>query len=370
MRRRNLFGSVAAGIVIVFAMAGCASGETDTDDTSPPDALSEGGITAELIDRAQAEGELVLYHGTGESQTQEWVSAFTDEYGISVVQHRDSSNPLWDRFVQEQRAGQYLTDAIIINNVAQWNSGVEEGWIGHYVPGAGAGHDPEFAEEGYYYPLYVSMQAIGYNTDLVTAEEEAALQAEPLEALTDPVWRGRIAAATPYGSEHTTAMWYIVSDRLSDVYGEEWLQAFAANDPVLYDSSVPMTERLVAGEYAVTFANPDSLLAPPYDNGAPIRWVYPEETVALTWGVGLAENAPHPNAARLFMEWATTAEANESLAAATNGRPTHPDAEDPRTFIGEAWFQESSELWNSWATDETFAADREDFLARWDAHFQ
>lgn len=358
-------------LALALIAAGCGgngdeseapSGGTDTDG----DAEATGGID-ELVEAAQAEGEVVVYHGTAEDTTREWVQAFVDEYGIEVIQHRAASNPLYERFAQESRVGQHQADVVILSDRESFTESIGEEWLAEYVPENHDRFPEELMREPYYYPTYNVQQAVTYNHEQLSDEELEFLESEGFEALADPRFRGRIALAHPLVAQQLAAFHYLLAERLD--LGWDWAEAVAANDPQLYDSSVPMGERLAAGEHAIALALPDSIAAPQFDAGAPVRWIYPEETVVVTWGMAISANAPNPNAARLFVEWATTAEANASIAEITQGGPTHLDAEDRRSILEEDWYEEPDALWADWAVDPEFLENLPDFLEQWSATY-
>src|SRR5690606_34099381 len=137
-------------------------------------------------------------------------------------------------------------------------------------------------------------------------------------------------------------------------YGWDWLEGVAANNPRVVDSSNPQIQSLVQGEEALALAIPSSVAAGQWIQGAPIEFQYPDLTTAVTWMMGISAGAPHPNASRLFMEWATTMEANAAFALLGNGEPTYKGAVDARTFLTEPWYTAPRETWDDWGVDEEF----------------
>ena len=133
-------------------------------------------------------------------------------------------------------------------------------------------------------------------------------------------------------------------------------------------------QNLIAGEYAVAVALTDSLAAPQALQGAPLEFVYPKDTTGGYFATGVVEDAPHPNAARLFMEWATTPDANALYTEITQTVPANSDVTDDRELLSFDWYAEPdvANVWFDFIDDADFldasSADG-DFLSRWSEVF-
>lgn len=360
MRRLALAATAMTTLALVGA---CGSAQPTVSDVA-----AQPGISDELVAAAQDEGEVVVYHTPGNEVTREWVQGFTEEYGIEVTTLRQGSNALMERFNQEARAGQNLADVIYKSDPADLVEAEEQGLLANYTTG-----NAEFFDDGspgYFYPIYTIRYPLAYNSDLLSAEELELIETEGAEALTDPRFRGQIATTNVNVSNTIASFYYSMAERQQEQYGWDWVEGVAANEPTIYDSSSPMADRLVAGEFAIAFPFPDTFIAPMMEAGAPIRWFYAEETVAGSVYAAIANEAPHPNAARLFMEWATSPEAITEVSRLTQGEPTHSDAEDVRTLRDRPWYEPPGELWVDWYDDPEFLGDQEEFNARMADVFQ
>ena len=78
----------------------------------------------------------------------------------------------------------------------------------------------------------------------------------------------------------------------------------------LIQTMVAAGERPVA---VVAFANGVGRLK---RDGAPIDWIAPGPVIGLTCGLAVVKGAPHPNAARLFVDFLLSREGQEILGAA------------------------------------------------------
>lgn len=365
--RRIAAAAVAASALIVAT--GCAA------DPAPSAQTPASGELEELIAAAQSEGELTFYGDANETSLQAWTQKFTEEYGITVNILRLPGSELFQRFSQEMSASQHQADVFSIADRVSMETAVDNGWIAEYTPENADLYPAEQAEAGYFYPVQNGyFQTVAYNPTLLTEEEIEMIREDPIKAAGDPAFKGRVGVNMPQSSQQAAAFYYRYAEGdASDEYGWDALQAIADNDPLFY-SSATLIQNLIAGEYAVAVALTDSLAAPQALQGAPVEFVYPKDTTGGYFAVGSVEEAPHPNASKLFMEWATTPEANAAYTEITQTVPTNSEVPDDREITGLEWYEapDISNVWFDFVTDQEFldasSADG-DFLAEWNEVF-
>jgi iron(III) transport system substrate-binding protein len=105
-----------------------------------------------------------------------------------------------------------------------------------------------------------------------------------------------------------------------------------------------------------------------------VEFVYPKDTTGGYFAVGAVEDAPHPNASKLFMEWATTPDANALYTDITQTVPANSDVEDQRELLDFDWYTDPDidYVWFDFISDEEFlnASSAEgDFLTKWSEVF-
>ncbi len=349
MKCRHL---IALATTLSLVVAGCGGSSSGQDTESLPASAAEAGGLDALVEKAQEEGEVSLYAGTTESSTREWAQAFEDEYGIEVKLYRDGSTTLFQKWAQEVQGGVDNADVVIQNVVQLWDQAQAESWITPYETESFDEYDFDrfFSGgdlTGSVYTLHQSIGAVVWNTDVVTPEQQALLEQDPVAALADPAFRGQVALGDFGGATSAGNVAGIVLDQ-ADEYGWPWLEAVAANDPAIFESQVPIAEQLVKGEYAATFAT-DTLYNSYIEQGAPIQYAYPEPTNSAVWMMALPTDAPHPYAARLFVEWASSAEGHDLMAELGTGAGTRTGWVDERTVADQPWYQEP-DPWYGFAT--------------------
>ncbi|WP_171110085.1 MULTISPECIES: extracellular solute-binding protein [Streptomyces] len=354
------FRSVLVGIAAALSLlsAGCGSSGSGSSENLPKNAADAGGMDA-LVAKAKEEGEVSLYAATTEKSTTAWVEHFEKKYGIQVKLYRDGSTTLFQKWAQEVSGGVDNADIVIQNVYQLWQDAEDKGWITDYRTANYGGYDfakvlPGTGLTGLVYPLHQSIGAVVWNTKVTTPEQEELLREDPLAAMTDPSFKGQIALGDTGGA--TTAGNYAnVILHQSDKYGWKWLQGVADNDPALFESQIPIAEQLVKGEYAVTFGT-DTLYNDYIADGASIEYAYPKPTNAALWMIGLPTATPHPYAARLFMEWATSDEGHDLMAGYGTGTGTRTGWADERAIAKEPWYAEP-EVWYGMATQPELQGD-------------
>jgi iron(III) transport system substrate-binding protein len=363
---KRLTTGIALFTGIALAITGCGGGGDTPQAASSPAATSSPDMDA-LVKAAKAEGEVTFYTGLAQPDAEAWTRDFTDEYGIKVNILRDSSGPLFQRWVTEANAGQHEVDVFLGSDPGAFREADERGLVADYKVTDDAAFDPAYKIAGKSYPIVFQVQPLTWNTSKVTPEEQQQLLTEGVRALTDPRWKGRIALVVPQG----TAIIRAEYARLVDKYGWELLEGIAANQPTLYDSAVPLTDRLVAGEQDVAVFVTSSLTGAQAVKGAPVRFAWDSSQVVGWFGLVVAQDAPHPNAARLFLEWATSKDAVESLAAIRQTVGGRNDVENTAEITKKDWYQplDPSTYVSTWATDPNFDADADAFNSRWSKTF-
>lgn len=329
----------------------------------------------ELVAAAQAEGTLTFYHTTAIDPTATWTAAFTEKYGIETQNVRGPSYPLFDRWLTEERVGQHIADVIQITDTVLIEAAHEEGLIADYTPASGEGIRSEMKKEGVWYTAFVNAMGIAWNTDRVTPEEEQLILEQGWDTLKDPRWKGRIATGTPAsgGSSYSYVYMFLGGER--DTFGPDFVSAMAALEPQVYDSKSPMYDRLAAGEHSIVDQASQSDMGGFYLSGAPVRWTFPSPTPANLTVQTISANAPHPNAAKLFQEWAMSSEGQAAWFEVAGVLSAREDTVDPRKTNGtdwyaETWYSDPENLYIDYLSDPGYVDPAKPIIAEWNAIFQ
>lgn len=311
-------GAFATAALATIALTGC-----NTGDTSP----AEPTATEEANDRvalAQEEGKLTWYTGVNPSSGETVAKAFEDEYGIEVTVVRLTSSQIAQRFQAEVDSGSVEVDVLSTVDVAFFNAMEEADAIRDLTPEELGDIPDEFVLNPAAVQNLAAPMAVPYNTDVLG---EGAI--ESWDDLLKPELKGNIILTDPRGSRAWAQFWTMALNHPD--LGEDYLEAFAAQEYRLVDSGAPGVELLAAGEGAVLVANIVAGIGAVVEAGAPlVNWVAEGPGFGIPTYMSIATEAPNPNAASLFVEWLATEPGSTVLNAAEDA--ISPLGDLPGTF--------------------------------------
>ena len=223
---------------------------------------------------ATHEGILTLYTSLAPTESQPLAAAFEKKYGIKVHLWRGLSEEVVQRTITEAKGRRYTVDVIETN-------GPEMEMIAR-----------EKLLAAPWSPDRLNLFVVGYNTTKVKRTDIPATY----DGFTDPKWKGRIAL------EATDSEWMATLIKTLP-NGMDLVRKLAAMQPALRKGHVLLASLVAAGEVPVGLAMYNSNVETLKRKGAPIDYVPVQPVVARPQGIGVARNAPHPNAAALFAEF-------------------------------------------------------------------
>jgi ABC-type Fe3+ transport system substrate-binding protein len=151
---------------------------------------------------------------------------------------------------------------------------------------------------------------------------------------------------------------------MDKLYGPSFLPRFGANKPKLYASTNAMSQAIVSGEIDMGVTNSFGVIQMA-ETGAPMSGVIPKNVVLYGGNIAVFAKAPHPNAARLFCDFACSAEGQTLINVAGATIPTHPQASAPKAGSLAEWGKTRV---FSQPDYKKILADTPALLAEWDKH--
>ena len=305
-------GYVAAGRAVVCGLVLAFSAPAAAD-------------VAGLYEAAKKEGELTWYTAHTDGETAEAVGrAFSERYpGVKVNVIRTTAQVAYQRLRQEIRSGTAQCDVFSSTDVGHDVALKKEGRFAHYVPENAAKVRPEFQgfdPDGYFYPTSAGLVLITYNTEKVRAEEAPRKWPD----LLDPKWKGKVSVGHP-GFSGYVGTWVVLMRKL---YGWDYFEKLERNKPQIGRSINDTVTMLTSGERLVA-SGPSGTMLKSAEKGNPLAVVYPEDGALLMISPSaVVANAPHPNAARLFLEFLLGVEHAEILVR-NHREPVRPEAKPP-----------------------------------------
>lgn len=116
-----------------------------------------------------------------------------------------------------------------------------------------------------------------------------------------PQFVGKLVTAYPADDDATL----YVFDTIVRKYGWSYMKKYMTQKPNLIESHLGELRSVADGANAVTFDSTSSTTGALKKAGQPIAFAFPTDDVMPTFFVtaGILKNAPHPNAAKLFLDW-------------------------------------------------------------------
>lgn len=309
-------------LVALLALNGCVRevAEPVKEKQATPAPVKSGAASEsdwqKLVDAAKKEGVLSLYTIAGPETRIDIAKAFKDKFGINTEFVSGRGGELAEKLLTERRAGLYLADITIgggttpitqlkpegvlssvkqtfilpeVLDLTKWFQG-KHWWVdkeGTYVLG---------------FTLFTSPYVL-INTDLVKEEELKSYR-----GLLNPKWKDKIIINDPSIAGTGARFFGVVGAK---IMGYDFMRELAKQNPMITRDRRLQVESVARGKYPIGLGAESVSISEFRSAGAPIKDHMPSEGSGLVSGSGnlsLIERAPHPNAAKLFINWFLTKE--------------------------------------------------------------
>ena len=269
---------------------------------------SAGNVAAqskEVLEGARKEGQLVFYSGIPIPDAQAILSALEKKYPfIKTTFYRATGPALVSRIQTEQRAGTHVWDVMNSTGFEPYVL-LEQGYFAKYESSERK-HFPEGHKDndGMWATMYTTPMIVSYNSKLVSAADLPKDYADLLNLK----WKGRL------GMDSSDFEWYA---NLRKVWGTEKAQKFLdglkKQDVRLVQGRALLTELLSGGEIAMLVNNFLQNAIEAKRKGSPVEFLALDPVVSAAGLVGINRLAPHPNAAKLFVDFVLSREGQELI---------------------------------------------------------
>jgi iron(III) transport system substrate-binding protein len=295
-----------------------------------------------LVAAAQKEGKVVILAPPDRQVRQVLPTLFKQRFGIEMDYLGGRSAESASKLRAERDAGVYTVDAVLagiqtmatifyrekmldplppvlmlpeVTDGSKWKSG--KLW---YM-------DPD---QRYILRLFNMTGSLFHlNTNVIKASEIKTAQ-----DLLDPKFRGKIGTHDPTvpgtGSNDAARLWV--------QFGEEFVRKFYVDQkPTIVRDRRQLTDQLIRGSSPIAFGAEEEPIEGLNKDGYKIVRVYslPDLPGSLSAGVGqvaLLSHAPHPNAAKVFVNWIASKEGLAAFARARGEATTRNDI-DEQAFL-------------------------------------
>ena len=268
-------------------------------------AVSVQAAEPALIDAAKKEGEVIWYTTQIITQLVRPVSvAFEKKYGIKVRSTRANSTELSVKIINESRAGRPQSD--VFDGTSTVVPLKKEGFVLQWLPDPAKAYPAPYKDpEGYWVANNLFFLTPGFNTALVPKGTEP----RSYQALLDPKWRGKIAWSTSPTSSGGPGFIGTVLTEMGTEGGMLYLRELSKQRIANIGSAArEVLDQVIAGEYllALQIFNHHTVISA--KKGAPVDWIKMEPVTGTLSVISVHKNAPHPNAAKLLVDFITSPE--------------------------------------------------------------
>ncbi len=311
--------SITIGVIVAIAAA-LSFSVLAVAASTPSAAEWEKTVAA-----AKKEGNVVVSGPNGVEARDALTDGFQKRYpGIRVDYEGSSTREFATRLATERKAGQFLWDVFIhgapetMVHMAVFDP-LEPALLLPDVknPKAWRGGAIEFYDLGKTIMVMTPYQqgTICYNTKLVNAKEFKSYK-----DLLDPKWKGKIVADDPRksGPGQSTFLFFYLHPEL----GPDFIRALAKQQLTFYLNSSQEVDVVGQGKFPVLLGGSDMTANSAMKKGVPIAIVDPTELKEGTnvnpsnGDIALFNRAPHPNAAKVYINWLLSKEGQTAFVRA------------------------------------------------------
>jgi iron(III) transport system substrate-binding protein len=322
---RRPLSSALLALVLLLGLASASSRAADP-----------GAALAALVTAGKAEGSIVVDGPPVDAIRLALTESFERRYGIPVSYVASSGSA---RLRAERAAGKYLVDVIVSGSDTPLLTFLPSGWLDRIEPVLVAPDvlNPKVWKDGHLWyadPQHTVLRVIQYvsvelavNTKLVQPKEVSTWK-----TLLDPKWQGGkllVKDPTTSGTGQSLTSYFYIN------FGPDFVRKlYKDQQPALISDTRQAAQWLAQGSYAVWVGADFGQLEPFIKLGYPIAPVLPTDGPGILTGsyglISLVNRAPHPNAAKLFVNWLAGREGEMVFAKALG-------AESLRTDFKQDW---------------------------------
>ncbi len=257
------------------------------------------------IEGAKNEGKMVYYAVLSVPESRALLGAFEKKYPFLKTElFRLGAEKMRSKILTEARAGHHVFDVTSMN-VVDAGLLIRQGIVGPYKALAAKGIPEGLKDKkGYWTALYLRQFVLAYNSQAIPPKEVP----KDWWDLLHPKWKGRI------GMDEEETEWYAA---LSTYWGKEKAQklmrGLEAQNLTIHRGHTLIAQLTSAGAFDLSIAY-GNRIEEMKGKGAPLDFVDTTDPIVTSPSViALSAHSPHPNAARLYIEFLISIEGQRIL---------------------------------------------------------
>jgi iron(III) transport system substrate-binding protein len=261
-------------------------------------------ISPELIAKAKQEGQVTYYTDLIVDQiVRPLTSAFETKYGIKVTFTRGDSQVNSLKLLNEYKAGRVMADVFGLTSGMEVL--IEAGAVRPFSTANSDELPPQYRDpDRHWVSSHLFVMQPGINTSLVPAAQRPKAYADLLA----PYWNDKMVWK-PNDLSGGPGFIGNVLTHMGDERGMDYLRKLSAQKIKMVNASArAILDQVIAGEYplALQIFNHHTVISA--KKGAPVDWIKMEPVTGTLSVISVHKNAPHPNAAKLLVDFITSSE--------------------------------------------------------------
>ncbi len=328
-RRSIVLVSMALASWLVFPACAPAAPGSSAPAATPGAASASGSSEWDTVVAAgKREGKVTLIGPPGDAVTSVLTDEFQKQYGINVEYTALPGNQIPAKVATERGAGQFNWDVLIAGTAGTLESLIPNGYLDPIdsaliLPEVKdpkswrGGKLPEIGPKGEIMTMTPYQRGtLFYNTDLVKADEITSYK-----DLLGAKWKDKLQMDDPRrpGPGQATAILFYLHPDL----GADFILALGKQNVILQQDYQQEIDLVGQGKIPLLIGGVDYLAEARMKQGAPIGIVPPAQikegtdVSSASGDVSVFNKAPHPNAAKVYVNWLLGQKEQEAYARAT-----------------------------------------------------
>jgi iron(III) transport system substrate-binding protein len=363
---------------LVLLLAAC---QPPAPQTGAPPLATSGGQASEwdrVLAEAKREGTVAIIGPTGDDRRAALTEGFERQYGITVDYQADAGAGIPPRLTAERGADQYRWDIFIGGTTTGLESLIPMGVFDPLEPALTRPEvkDPaqwrggalEFVDEG---RTLLVMTPFHRGTLFINTAQVQPDEIKSYRDLLEPRWRGRIVSDDPRraGPGQATFTFFYLHPEL----GPDFIRSLARQELTIMQDYQQEIDAVGQGRFPLLIGGSDALAEQRIKQGIPMAIVDPRtlrersDVSPASGSVALFNRAPHPNAARVYLNWLLSKDGQTDYARGAGYVSSRLDVPTDHTFpwrVPEPGAVKTYDLQAMRAKDPVLAIVSEAFGAR------
>jgi len=260
-----------------------------------------------LIEGAKKEGKVVWYTTLTTMEADTMGKKFHEKYPfITAEVWRSGAEKVFLKIQSEAQAKRNVFDTVMIT-AAEGELMKRKGLLAKYQsPQRKFYPDALKDAEGYWTDLYMNLNVVAYNTKLVNPREVP----KSYDDLLLPRWKNKMSMDTKAYEWFANMLKY-----RGEAKGLDYMKKLGEQNILFRTGRTLNAQMVAAGEVEIGIACYNQRIEEMKVKGAPVNWVGLDPVVPEIHPLAVSANAPHPNAARLLLDYLLSKEGQALIAS-------------------------------------------------------